>query len=146
MAFKFKLQPLLKHRTLLEDQAREALARAMSEEAAHQQAVEKHRQEYLDLQQEFEEKKSRGMLLQELVLYERSLKQKTQTLKGMLSKASQLQARTEQQRVHLTEASKDKTLMEKLKSKKEEEYRQDMLRQEMNHLDEMALLLEKKRL
>jgi flagellar FliJ protein len=64
----------------------------------------------------------------------------------MLSKASQLQARTEQQRVRLTEASKDKTLMEKLKSKKEEEYRQDMLRQEMNHLDEMALLLEKKRL
>jgi flagellar FliJ protein len=86
------------------------------------------------------------MLLQELVLYERSLKQKTQTLKGMLSKASQLQARTEQQRVHLTEASKDKTLMEKLKSKKEEEYRQDMRREEMNHLDEMALLLEKKRL
>jgi hypothetical protein len=36
--------------------------------------------------------------------------------------------------------------MEKLKSKKEEEYRQDMRREEMNHLDEMALLLEKKRL
>jgi flagellar FliJ protein len=146
MAFKFKLQPLLKHRTLLENQARQELAEAIAEEAALQQAIEDLRQNYRSLCQEFEQKKACGMLLQELLIYQRSLKQKTEELKEIQARASELQARTEQRRARLTEACKDKTLMEKLKSKKEDEYRQEMLRQEMNHLDEMALLLGKPRL
>lgn len=145
MTFKFKLQPLLKHRTLLEDQARQALAEAMSEESALQQHMDRHNSGYLAMQEQFEEKKRNGMALQELLIYERSLKRQAQELKELRTKAADLQARTERQRNRLTEASKDKTLMEKLKSKKEEEHRQDMLRQEMNHLDEMALLLGKLR-
>jgi flagellar FliJ protein len=143
MAFKFKLQPLLKHRTLLENLARQALAEAMSNEAAMEQAIEKHRQICRDLEQEFEQKKSKGMVLQELLIYERSLKRQAEKLKQLRAEAASLHTRTEQQRAHLTESSKDRTLMEKLKTKREDEYRQDMLRQEMNDLDEIALLLGK---
>lgn len=146
MAFKFKLQPLLKHRSLLEDRARQALADAMAEEAAMEEIIAGHRHAYIALLEEYEHKKSRGMLLQDLLIYERSLKRQSDKLRELRGQAATLHTRTEQQRTHLTEASKDRTLMEKLKSKKEEEHRQEMLRQEMNHLDEIALLLGKQRL
>lgn len=146
MAFKFKLQSLLKHRTLLENQARQTLAEAMAEEAAMEQVIKNHQQACRELEQEFEQKKTKGMVLQELLIYERSLKRQAAKLKELRAEATTLHTRTEQQRMRLTEASKDKTLMEKLKTKREDEYRQDMLRQEMNDLDEIALLLGKQSL
>lgn len=146
MSFKFKLQPVLKHRTLLENGARQALADAMAEEAAMQQLIEEHTRAITALQQEFGEKKSRGMALEELIIYDRSLKRRSAKLKELRTRAGELHAKTEHRRAALTEASKDKTLMEKLREKMEEEHRQEMLRREMIHLDEVALLLEKNRL
>ena len=146
MAFKFKLQSLLKHRTLLENQARQTLAEAMAEEAAMEQIIKNHQQTCHELEQEFEQKKIKGMVLQELLIYERSLKRQAAKLKELRAEVTALHTRTEQQRIRLTEASKDKTLMEKLKTKREDEYRQGMLRKEMNDLDEIALLLGKQSL
>lgn len=143
MAFKFKLQSLLKHRTLLENQGRQALAEAMAEETAMEQTIEKHLQTCHAVEQEFEQKKIQGMVLQELLIYERSLKRQAAKLKDLRAEAVNLHTKTDQQRSRLTEASKDRTLMDKLKTKREDEYRQEMLRQEMNDLDEMALLLGK---
>jgi flagellar FliJ protein len=146
MSFTFKLQPLLKHRTLLENQARQALAEALAEEAALQQVIEEHCQARQALQQEFEDKKALGMDWAELLIYDRSLKRRAARLRELQAQARELQAQSEQRRACLTEASRDKTLMEKLRTRMEDEHRQEMLRREMVHLDEVALQLGKNRL
>ncbi|APG23710.1 flagellar export protein FliJ [Syntrophotalea acetylenica] len=146
MSFTFKLQPLLKHRTLLENQARQALAEALAEEAALQQVIEEHCQARQALQQEFEDKKALGMDWAELLIYDRSLKRRAARLRELQAQARELQAQSEQRRACLTEASRDKTLMEKLRTRMEDEHRQEMLRREMVHLDEVALRLGKNRL
>lgn len=146
MSFTFKLQPLLKHRTLLENQARQALAEALAEEAALQQVIEEHCQARQALQQEFEDKKALGMDWAELLIYDRSLKRRAARLRELQAQARELQAQSEQRRACLTEASRDKTLMENLRTRMEDEHRQEMLRREMVHLDEVALRLGKNRL
>ncbi|MGE4492554.1 MAG: flagellar export protein FliJ [Syntrophotalea sp.] len=146
MSFTFKLQPLLKHRTLLENQARQALAEALAEEAALQQVIEEHCQARQALQQEFEDKKALGMDWAELLIYDRSLKRRAARLRELQAQARELQAQSEQRRACLTEASRDKTLMENLRTRMEDEHRQEMLRREMVHLDEVALQLGKNRL
>jgi flagellar FliJ protein len=146
MSFTFKLQPLLKHRTLLENQARQALAEALAEEAALRQVIEEHCQARQALQQEFENKKALGMDWAELLIYDRSLKRRAARLRELQAQARELQAQSEQRRACLTEASRDKTLMEKLRTRMEDEHRQEMLRREMVHLDEVALRLGKNRL
>lgn len=146
MSFTFKLQPLLKHRTLLENQARQALAEALAEEAALQQVIEEHCQARQALQQEFENKKALGMDWAELLIYDRSLKRRAARLRELQAQARELQAQSEQRRACLTEASRDKTLMENLRTRMEDEHRQEMLRREMVHLDEVALQLGKNRL
>jgi flagellar FliJ protein len=146
MSFTFKLQPLLKHRTLLENQARQALAEALAEEAALRQVIEDHCQARQALQQEFEDKKALGMDWAELLIYDRSLKRRAARLRELQAQARELQAQSEQRRACLTEASRDKTLMEKLRTRMEDEHRQEMLRREMVHLDEVALRLGKNRL
>ena len=49
----------------------------------------------------------------------------------------------EQRRQSLVEASKDRKLLEKLREKKAAEHRQELLRQEMVQLDELALRRDK---
>jgi len=139
----FKLQPLLNYRVLLENRARQELLETLSQEAELERTISAGRHALTAQQAEFEARRDDGIGLQELLLYENSLRRQAEQLKKLLGQAEKLRHTIEQRRQSLVEASKDRKLLEKLREKKAAEHRQELLRQEMVQLDELALRRDK---
>ncbi len=139
MPSKFKLQPVLKHRGLLEDQARQRLAEALREERELLERFEQERRALETLQSDLCQQQMRGISIQDLLLYESHIDHRSRVLSHLGNKHEQLREKIADCRLALCQASQDKQLLEKLKAKKEAEFRQLQQQHETRQLDEIAL-------
>lgn len=138
MKNKFKLQAVLDYRKVLEDQARQELARSLQQEAdllAHLAAEE---QELTSLYEEFERRQQSGMSCDELRLYQNRISHKVETVARLVESLEKMQLQIARKRENVIEAGRDKKLLEKLKEKKTEAFQQEQRRKDNVALDEIA--------
>lgn len=136
----FKLQVVLDHRQRLEDLAQQKLSQAVSEEQNLRASIDKAQEHFESLSIEYEERQSRGMLCHEFMLYENRIEHQRHQLISLEKEHKKAQDFVHRCREELTDASKNKHLLEKLKEKKLTEIEQDLKLKEMNELDEMTIL------
>lgn len=139
MGNSFKLQPVLKHRGLLEDQARQRLATALNAELALRDRVEAEREALATLQAELRRQQLQGLSVQDLLLYESHIDHRGRVLRHLSQECALVEQEVASCRLALCKTSQDRQLLEKLKTKHETEERQRQLQRETRMLDEIAL-------
>lgn len=139
MGNQFKLQPVLKHRGLLEDQARQRLAAALSSEHELRERCEQEREALDALQAELRRQQMHGVSIQDLLLYETHIDHRGRVLRYLGREREELEHEVAACRLALCKTSQDRQLLEKLKTKHEADDRQLQLQRETRMLDEIAL-------
>lgn len=139
MGNKFKLQPVLKHRGLLEDQARQCLAAALSAETALRDRREQEQAALQALQAELRRRQLHGVSVQDLLLYEAHIDHRGKVLRHLDREHEQLEQEVAACRLALCKSSQDRQLLEKLKTRHEADQRQMQMQHETRMLDEIAL-------
>lgn len=133
--FKFRLQRILDIREQIRDEARQELA-VRNQVLAEQVSILKGLQEELvglDLRQS-------GILTAgELVLNGAYSERVKQLIKLQIVRVDEAKAAVDQAREHYIQANKDAKALEMLKDKKRELYTEEMLKEESNQLDELAV-------
>jgi len=133
-----QLDTVLRHRKLLEDQKKVALAevaRIHQRELAQLESIRKSRNKYAE---ELWERQKNGVSINEVLLYIpylKSLEQREQAQMEITDKASQKEALARQE---LIEASKQYKIIEKLKDNLQQEYEEELRIAERKFLDEIA--------
>lgn len=136
---KFRLQPALNYREILEDRARQALAEALKAQIEAQEALEGEKASEAELHEEFALRQKEGIAPDELALYRNYLRRKAEMIEECSKQLQQAGELVEERREELCNASKEKKVLEKLKEKKQAEYELELSRQEANLMDEIAV-------
>lgn len=139
MGNQFKLQPVLKHRGLLEDQARQRLAAALSTEQELRERYEQEREALEGLQAELRQQQMHGVSVQDLLLYESHIDHCGRVLRYLGREHEELEHEVAASRLALCKTSQDRQLIEKLKTKHEADEQQLRQQRETRMLDEIAL-------
>lgn len=139
MKNQFKLQPVLNYRQILEDQAKQELARGLQQEAELLGRLTAEEREIEHLYQDFERRQQAGISCAEMLLFQNRISHKVEAVARMVESMERLQQQILRQRQGLTEASREKKLLEKLKEKNEQEFQQELKRREGIVLDEVAV-------
>ena len=134
--FKFKLETVLKHRAVLEEQSMRAFATAQGELAACVARI-------AVLQMEFQQvvaNRSKNFEVEEIALRERHL----DTLRGRIEQQERLreglEARMDDARKHLVKSRQDREMVERLRQIKLAEHAAKALKVDQDAIDEMATL------
>ena len=140
----FKLDAVIKFRKQLEDTARQNLFTAREEEAAAQTVLTRQQQDldhlYFSLQQE----KEQGTTAPRLIMVENRIalvKEEVSTAREVIEKA---QIEVESKRKALLKTSQDRQVIEKMKEKQNNAYKQHLNKKELAMLDELAVLFHKR--
>ena len=140
----FKLDAVIKFRKQLEDTARQNLFTALEEEAEAQAVLIRQQQDldhlYLSLQKE----KEQGTTAPRLIM----LEDRMALVKEQVSAASEViqkaQIEVESKRKALLKTSQDRKVVEKMKEKQNNTYKQHLNKKEIAMLDELAVLFHRK--
>lgn len=135
----FRLQKVLDYRQRLEELARMALAESLEQEARQVERLEAAQRELGALYAEIEGYKSDGIVPHELLLYEAHWSRKVAALASLAEELDSARRQVIARREGLCEASRDKKLLETVKSRKQEEARQEERRRDAIVLDEIAV-------
>ncbi|WP_305043688.1 flagellar export protein FliJ [Geoalkalibacter sp.] len=139
MKNQFKLQPVLNYRQILEDQAKQELARSLQQEAELLGRLTAEEQELEQLYRDYEQRQRAGIGCAEMLLFQNRISHKVETVARLLDAMERLRQQIVRKRQGLTEASREKKLLEKLKEKNDEEFQQELKRREGIVLDEVAV-------
>jgi len=137
---KFKLEPVLTYRQILENQAQQKLAQALDREAALISEITRQEEELQALYAERDKRQQSGMAIHEMQLYENRISHQVQSLAEMVEQLDRLSRQVVASREALCDASRDKKLLEKVKEKHRMQQQAEMRRRESNLLDEVAVL------
>jgi len=139
-SFKFKLQPVLHHRQKKEDIFKKELAEVKLLFDTEKAVLDKLKSKLLDIQAELRLKQQSSFTASEAASYstyrdrvEREIEVQTIKLTDIANEVKRAQER-------LVEASKNKKIMEKLHTKKYEEYKVEADKAEQTLIDEMATM------
>lgn len=139
MAVRFKLQSVLNYRQSLEDQAQQALAASMQQRSEISGELERQGQALDGYDRELRERQKEGLTVAEIDLFESQISYCRRMMAQLQQQLEQIDLRIEEQRECLQKAARDRQIMEKLKDKKEAEFRRELTRQERAMLDEISL-------
>ena len=138
--YRFNLEALLRHRRFIEDVRQKELAQAkeqLAQERARLQTLQRRR---TTLQREMADKMSRGVAAGETGFYHRFQQHLDQKIVDQQTRVEAAIEQRNHQRAALTEAMQHKKMMEKLKAKGLQQFRQKLIRQERADMDEASVL------
>ena len=132
--FSFRLQRILDIRDQIRDELRQELGRR-NQELIHQESVLRGLEDELRRLQVTQD----GIVTaSELVLTGAYALRVQQLIEGQLVKVEEARLAVFEARERYIQANKDAKALEMLKDKKREEYQQELLKEEINQLDEVA--------
>lgn len=135
----FKLQSVLNHRGLLEDQARQRLAATLNDERALRERFVQEHEALAQLQTELRRKQMHGVSIQDLLLYEAHIEHRGRVLRYLTKECEDMEREVAACRLDLCKVSQDRQLLEQLKTKHEVAEHQMQMQRETRVLDEIAL-------
>lgn len=136
----FRLHTVLRYRRTLENWAQERLIRSREEEERLSNELDREQGCLRELCTEFEDRKRQGMNVGEILVYQNHLRR----VRNMIAqRESELQSAREdvaRKKQELSQRSRERKLMEKLKEKQDSRYEQYLEDKEKQELDEFAVL------
>lgn len=135
----FKLEQVLSYRGEMEKlckqefaTAKQGLEKANDDLLREEEHVNELTQEFCDRQQDLD-------CIDDMRMYSDFFARKREEIKNQKERVEQLDREMNERREELLEATKDKKVLESLKQKKSDEFRQEMLQKERNFLDEISI-------
>ena len=135
----FALHQVLNYRTDLERLRKQEFATARQDLDRANDRLNQERNQAADLAREFTERNGQIDSVVELQLYADFFARKREQIKQQQERIMALDRILEQRREELVQATQDKKVLESLKEKKEQEFRQEQQRKERDFLDEMSV-------
>jgi flagellar protein FliJ len=138
--FNFDLQALLDARQVEEEKKQMAFAEAMREVSAQKAVLEDIRQKRMAMTREFYTLEGKPVDSLKPAMYTGNIAMYRQMETDQEERCRKAEQEAEDKRLLLIEAAKQKKMLEKLKEKKFEEYRQALNMKENKELDESSIL------
>lgn len=135
----FELHQVLSYRTDLERLRKQEFAAARQDLDQASDKLEQQRNEAATLARDFAERNGQLNSVVELQLYADFFARKREEIKQQQERVTALDRILEDRRDDLVQATKDKKVLEALKEKKMQAFRQEMQRKERDFLDETAV-------
>ena len=135
----FELHQVLNYRTDLERLRKQEFAAARQDLDQASDKLEQQRNEAATLARDFAERNGQLNSVVELQLYADFFTRKREEIKEQQERVTALDRILEDRRDGLVQATKDKKVLEALKEKKMQAFRQEMQRKERDFLDETAV-------
>jgi flagellar protein FliJ len=135
----FELHQVLNYRTDLERLRKQEFAAARQDLDQASDKLEQQRNEAAALARDFAERNGQLNSVVELQLYADFFTRKREEIKQQQERVTALDRILEDRRDDLVQATKDKKVLEALKEKKMQAFRQEMQRKERDFLDETAV-------
>lgn len=135
----FKLEQVLSYRGEIEKLCKQEFASAKQGfDQAHDELV-RDEDKVNSLTQEFCNRQQELDCIDEMRMYSDFFARKREEIKNQKSRVEELDRVMNERREDLLEATKDKKVLESLKQKKTEEFRQEMKQKENDFLDEISI-------
>jgi flagellar FliJ protein len=135
----FELHQVLNYRSDLERLRKQEFAAARQDLDQASDKLEQQRSEAAVLARDFAERNGQLNSVVELQLYADFFARKREEIKQQQERVTALDRVLESRRDELVQATKDKKVLEVLKEKKTQQFRQEMQRKERDFLDETAV-------
>ncbi len=136
----FSMEPVLRYRKQLEDEARQKLFTSCRKESEIKEKVEEAKNILAELYSNLEREKGEGTTADRLLLYENRILVNREELVELQKKLADQQKEVARRRRRLLHAGQEKKALEKLKEKQNTAYKQYKEIQEAAMLDEIAVL------
>jgi flagellar FliJ protein len=141
---KFKLDPVLNYRKMLENVESRKLSEVQSEKKKLLDSIDDTRKRLEAYYENLEKRRSEGILVQELMLFEGQVQHHLELLEDLTEKLQEMEKRVEERRQTLKEASRNKKLLKNLKDKFIEKEKEQLQKKEQAEIDEIAVLFHKR--
>ncbi|MFO7578185.1 MAG: flagellar export protein FliJ [Pelovirga sp.] len=135
----FRLESVRKYRSALEDQAQEELARSLRQKNRLLLCIDEQHADLRAQDLELKRRQQTGLSMAEIDLYETRINYCRRRCNELGNQLRALEARILRQREDLIEAARARQVMDKLKERQNETYRQEQERKERRDLDEISL-------
>lgn len=135
----FSLETVLSYRERLEDIAKNELGAARSSEEKVKTALERQKNEYAELVLLIEKVQHQGVDINELIFHEGHLTFVKKAIATLEEELVEKRKAVEKSRQHLLEKSRDRQVMEKLKERQDDAWKQHLNKKEAAILDEIAI-------
>jgi flagellar FliJ protein len=135
----FELHQVLNYRTDLERLRKQEFAAARQDLDRASDALDRQRTEAAALARDFAERNGQLNSVVELQLYADFFTRKREEIRQQQERVTALDRVLENRRDELVQATKDKKVLEALKEKKTQQFRQELQRKERDFLDETAV-------
>lgn len=136
--FNFKLENILKVKTLREDLAKAELANLQTQYKNEENNLYNMQNCYLNYQNQLIEKQQGQITIQEISLYKSYFNKAANEISKQQVLLIDLEGQVNKQREKLVDSIKERKILENLRQKKYQEYRKIVLGKEQNFLDEIA--------
>lgn len=136
----FTMEPVLKYRRRLEDQARQELYQALEKEAEIFSRCNLIKNELAHLFTSLQEDRNQGTTVDRLTLFENKIVIVQEQLQAVEKELESIRETVSQKRQLLVQSSKDRKVLEKLKEQQNASYKKYLDKKEANMLDEIAVL------
>lgn len=137
--YRFNLEPVLNHKSFIEEQLQKELAlfkAIVEDEKNHLINLKKTKKK---LSGELQEKQKHGTSISETILYIKFIEQLLNAMEKQQIKLFEAEKRLEKKRDELIEAMKNRKILEKLKEKKENEYWEEVSKDDQDFMNEVAI-------
>ena len=141
----FSMEPVLRYRKQLEDEARQKLFISRRKEAEISRQLKDAQQIVTDLYGNLEREKREGTTADRLLLYENRILLEQENVQDLQKQLARQQQEVARRRRRLLHAGQEKKALEKLKEKQNIAYKQFREHQEAAMLDEIAVLRHNRR-
>lgn len=139
MAKQFKLQTVLNYRKILEDQAQQKLAETLQIQSDLHQQSQAAAQQLDRVVAQIEQKQGEGLSILELQLFEDEIFHQRKRQAQLAEELVQIDRMINECRLELTQAMRERKIIEKLKEKQLAEYLRKLEHKERGMLDEISL-------
>ena len=141
---KFKLDPVLNYRKMLENVECQKLSEVQVEKRKLLNAIDETRKKLENFYHNLEKRRNEGILVQELRMLEGNVQHHLEIFENLTKKLGQMEKKVEEQQKHLKDARRNKKLLENLKEKFVEKEKGLLQRKEQAEIDEIAVLFHKR--
>jgi flagellar FliJ protein len=137
--YKFPLEPVLSHRSFIEENLQKELAMLNKLLSLEKNKLRSYRKAKYEFLSELQKKEKEGITISEIVLYFSFVERLSNDIVKQRDRIFEAEKKVDQKRNELIEAMKNRKILEKLKEKKGEAYRQEVMKKEMRFLNEVAV-------
>ena len=137
--YTFKLQPVLDHRQLIEDNIKKELAEIRQKVIESQQQMESLKQKEMDTIRALQQEQAQGLSSDQVVAYHVFLKDLSIRMDKQQRLIADIQMQETAKQDELLEAMKKRQILEKLKDQGLDRYHQSVLKKEQTFIDEIAV-------